>query len=431
MTKLIIKNGHLIDPVNNIDARKDIEITNSQISAITECSNPTKNDTIIDASEMYVFPGLIDTHVHLREPGEEYKETIETGIVAALKGGITSLCSMPNTHPVCDNEGIVRYILEKSHAIGLGKVYPIGAITKNLEGKELSEIGNMKKAGIIALSDDGNPVTSSYLLRRAMEYAHTFNLHIIDHCEDVTLSAHGVMHEGYFSTILGLKGIPSSSEEIQVARDILLSQHTQIPIHIAHLSTRTSVNLIRWAKENNIPVTAEVTVHHLLLTDKDLIRYDTNLKVKPPLRSEDDRIALIEGLSDGTIDTIVTDHAPHADIDKDLEFDYASFGMIGLETCFPLLFSSQEIRDKLSLSKLIQKMTSNPAQIFNIPGGNASLGTPADLVIFNPTKKVTIDDSFFFSKSRNTPFMGKVLTGVPCSVIVNGKLVFKDNTIIA
>lgn len=336
MSKIHIKGARVIDPASAVDAQSDIEITGNTITAM---GRNLGNDraTVIHAEGMLALPGLIDTHVHLREPGQEYKETILTGLQAAAKGGITSVCSMPNTSPVCDNEGIVRYIIEKAHQASLGRVYPIGAVTKGLDGKELSEIGNMKKTGVVALSDDGYPVRNAYILRRAMEYADTFGLRVIDHCEDLSLSEEGVMHEGFYSTKLGLRGIPSASEEIIAARDIIIALSTKIPIHIAHVSSRRTIDLIRWAKAQGAPVTAEVTVHHLLLTDADLCGYNTNYKVKPPLGSEEDRSALIKALKDGTIDTIVTDHAPHADIDKDREFDYAAFGMIGLETCVPVL----------------------------------------------------------------------------------------------
>ena len=429
MHKILVKGGRVIDPETNLDKVMDVLIEDNIIASI-ENSIKADKGVIIDAKGMLVVPGLIDAHVHLREPGYEYKETIQTGLRAAAKGGFASVCCMPNTNPVCDNGSVVRYIIDKAEKANLCRVYPIGAVTKGLEGKELSEIGKMKEAGAVALSDDGKSVSNPYILRRAMEYASTFSMIITDHCEEESLSESGTMHEGYFSTKLGLQGIPSASEEIIVARDILISRETGIPVHIAHVSSKGTVAIIRWAKEQGIPITAETTVHHLLLTDANLQDYNTNFKVNPPFRTEDDRQAIIDGLKDGTIDIIVTDHAPHADIDKDLEFDYAAFGIIGLETCLPLLLSSLEITQKIPLPKLIAKLTINPARIFNLPGGKIRKGEPADITIVDPEKKITITESYFSSKSTNSPFIGWDLQGFPEWVIVDGRIILDKGVVV-
>jgi len=416
--KLVIKNGHVIDPANQIDQPGDVLIEDGKIAALAnhlEADAPT-----IDATGKVVAPGLVDMHVHLREPGYEYKETIATGTRSAALGGVTSVAAMPNTNPPLDNQAAIRFVREKAHSEGVVNVYPIGNITKGGEGKELAEIGDLYQAGAVAISDDGKPVMNAEVMRHAMEYARIFKLPVISHCEDINLAAGGVMHEGYMSTMLGLKGIPAAAETVMIARDLMLAKLTGAHIHIAHVSTQEGVELIRQAKRQGINVTAEVTPHHLTLTEENLINYDTNLKVNPPLRTAADVAALVEGLQDGTLDVIATDHAPHAIEEKEVEFNNAYFGMVGLETLLPLVITKLVQGQLLSLPAVLAKLTVNPARILGIAKGTLGIGADADILIFDPQATRTVDVNSFASKGKNSPFHGWTLQGVVDTVLVGG-----------
>ncbi|HHU32912.1 MAG: dihydroorotase [Zhaonellaceae bacterium] len=428
--KQLIKGGRVIDPLNGIDGVKDILIEGKVISQVADQIAVTDQVNVINAEGKIITPGLIDMHVHLREPGLEYKETIYSGTRAAAAGGFTAVASMPNTRPVADNKAVVRFIIEQAARDGAVKVYPIGSITKGSQGEELAEIADLKEAGVVALSDDGNPVVNSEIMRRALEYAQMFNLTVIDHCEDPNLSAEGFMHEGYISTLLGLRGIPAAAEEVMVARDIILAELTESPVHIAHISTVGAVNMVREAKKRGLPVTAEATPHHFTLTDEAVIGYDTATKVSPPLRSEADKEAVLQGLKDGTIDVIATDHAPHAREEKEVEYAYAPNGMVGLETVVPLVVSQLISKGVLSWTDAVVKLSVNPAKILNIPGGTLSVGAAADLTIIDPEKEAVVDPKKFYSLGRNTPFKGWKLRGWPIYTIVNGQIVMKDGKII-
>lgn len=418
--KILIKNGRVIDPANKIDNILDILIDNGKIIEIgKKLSTQHSALVIIDASDNIIVPGLIDMHVHLREPGYEYKETIKTGTEAALAGGFTSIACMPNTKPVNDNQSVTDFILDKARKESAVNVYPVGAITKGLKGEKLSEIGELKSAGVVAITDDGKPVMNSELMRRAMEYASMFDLPVISHCEDLHLSEGGVMNEGFVSTELGLKGIPNTAEDVMTARDIALSELTGARLHIAHVSTRGAVNLIRDAKNRGVKVTCETTPHYFTLTEKMVDGYNTNAKMNPPLRSEDDLKAIREGLKDGTIDVIATDHAPHEASEKDVEFDKAPFGIVGLETALPLTLKLAE-EGIISLTEAIAKLTVNPAKILGINKGTLSVGADADIAIINPDKEWQIDVKKFKSKGKNSPFHGLKVKGLVNTVTING-----------
>ncbi|RLB90562.1 MAG: dihydroorotase [Deltaproteobacteria bacterium] len=425
MSKYLIKGGRVVDPETGIDGVMEILIEDGKIAAIASAKSKTENrkSKIIDASGKIVTPGLIDMHVHLREPGHEYKETIETGCLAAAHGGFTAICCMANTVPVNDNQSVTTYILDKAKTAGTVRVYPVAAISRGLRGESLAEYGELKAAGAVAVSDDGNPVMNAHLMRRAMEYAKGFGLLVISHCEDRNLSAGGVMNEGIVSARLGLAGIPAAAESIMVARDIVLSELTGAPLHIAHVSTECSVRLIRDAKERGLPVTAETAPHYFSLTEEAVMGYDTNAKVYPPLRTARDREAVCKGLADGTIDVIATDHAPHSSIEKDVEFDQAASGMIGLETSIPLSLKLVE-RGVLSLRELVVRMSASPARILNLDAVGLRPGNPADLTIIDLEKEFTVDSNQFCSKSRNTPFDGWKLKGKAVLTMVGGKIVF-------
>lgn len=424
--KLLIKNGLVIDPANKIEDKLDILIENGKIVKISKNISDGKAK-IIDAKDKIVAPGFIDMHTHLREPGYEYKETIESGSQAAAKGGYTTICCMPNTNPPIDNQAMVEFIKLKSRQIGIVDVLPIGTITKGREGKELSPIGELYNAGAVAISDDGDCVANSEILRRALQYTQMFNIPIIEHCEDVNLTAEGVMNEGYYSTVLGLKGIPSSSEEIMVARDILLAREFGGRLHIAHVSTAGSVDLIELGKKLNVTVTAEVTPHHFTLDDSMLQSYDTNYKMKPPLRSKSDVKSIKNGLKNDIIDVIATDHAPHAELDKHVEFNNAADGIIGLETCFPLIITELVNAKVLTLSQAISKITINPAKILNINKGTLSVGSDADITVADINKEIIINEKFFASRSSNSPFIGRKVKGKIEIVLKNGKIIYSNN----
>ncbi len=422
--KLLIKNGRVIDPASGTDKTLDILIDRKKIAAVGSKIND-KTAKVVDAAGKVVAPGFIDMHVHLREPGYEHKETIATGTLAAAAGGFTSVACMPNTSPINDNPGVTHSILTEAKRSARVNVLPIAAITRESAGEELTEMVNQAKAGAVAFSDDGRPLTNNQLMRRAMEYSQMLETTIIDHCETPDLSAGGVMHEGDYSYQFGLKGIPSSSEEVMVARDIILAESTGVGIHLAHLSTRGSVELVRRAKAKKIPVTAEVTPHHLLLDDSLLEHYDTNLKMKPPLRDKKDVQSLRKAAKEGVIDVIATDHAPHTPDEKEVEFDQAPFGIIGLETCVSLILDRLVREGILPLSRFIEMISSAPARILNLTDkGKIQPGADADLTLLDLNREVIVDVFAFRSHSRNSPFHGWKLKGAPEMTIVGGKIVY-------
>lgn len=425
---VLIKNGRVIDPSQSLDMVSDIYVQEDRVREISErIDTPRKSDTVIDASGQIVAPGFVDIHVHLREPGYEHKETIKTGCLAAAAGGFTSIVCMPNTNPINDNASVTEYILLKARTEGIVNVFPIGAITKGEKGKELADIGEMCEAGCVGISDDGMPVTDSGLMRKAMEYVKPFGIPVITHAEDTGLSAGGVMNEGFVSTELGLRGIPAASEEVGVVRDIILCELTGTPLHICHVSTKGSVRLVREAKKRGAKVTAEATPHHFTLTDKLVYGYNTDAKMNPPLRTQEDVDAILEGIADGTIDVIATDHAPHSQDEKNVEFDLAPFGIVGLETALSL---SLELVEKgiITLEEMIKKLTVAPSEIVGIERGTLVPGSIADLVVFDPGMSCTVNPEEFFSKSRNTPFSGWGLKGVVSNTIVSGKVVFSKKS---
>ncbi|MBN1114609.1 MAG: dihydroorotase [Oligoflexia bacterium] len=424
--RILVANGTVVCPVQNINEKKDVIIENDIISSIEKPGSvPSAGfDRVIDASSMVVAPGLVDMHTHLREPGHEGAETIATGTRSAASGGFTSIAAMPNTNPVNDNPYVTSFIKTKAKEEGVIKVYPIGAITVNIDGKELAEIGEMHNAGIIAVSDDGNCVMDSYVMRKAMDYCKQFGLPVIDHCEDMNLKGQGVMNDGYYSMKLGLRGIPAVSEDIMVARDVALCHHTGCRTHIAHVSSKGSVRFIRDAKQDGIPVTAEVTPHHLFLTEEAVAGYNPSTKVNPPLRTDEDIEALIQGLKKGIIDVIATDHAPHSIEKKDIEFQLAKSGMIGFETALPLCL--ELVRKKhVKMPELIKLMSANPAKILGIQGGSLEKGTCADIVIFDQDREWTYTEDAIVSKSKNSPFIGKTLKGKVLYTVCSGRIVYE------
>jgi dihydroorotase len=421
---LLIKGGRVIDPANKIDKVMDILIEKGKVSRLGKGIS-SKNFRLIDARGFIVTPGLIDMHDHLREPGREDEETILSASQAAARGGFTSICAMPNTDPVMDKAGIVEFVLSRARQAGLVNIYPIGAITKGQKGKELAEIGELKMAGVVGLSDDGNPVENSQIMRRALEYSKMFDLPIISHCEDKELSAGGVVNEGYISTLLGLRGIPSLSEESMVARDISLAKLTRGRLHIAHLSTAGSVKLVRQAKRDGVNLTAETAPHYFSLTDEMLTSFDTNYKINPPLRTKKDIEAIKNGLADGTIDAIATDHAPHSEEEKDVEFDYAPFGIIGLETALGLAIKELVSKNVLTINQLIEKMSVNPARILGLKKGQLDIGSDGDLTIIDLNREWIVKKEEFKSKSKNSPFINKSLKGIAGVTVCQGKVVYE------
>ena len=430
---LLIKGGHVVDPSQGLDAKMDILVENGKISKIgkdlpdggAKASRKAPALQVIDARNLLVLPGLVDMHTHLREPGYEYKETIETGSEAALAGGFTSIACMPNTDPINDNRSVTEFIIRQAVKCGLVNVYPVAAISKGSEGKGLTEFGDLVEAGAVAFSDDGRPVMTGGLMRRALEYAGSFGVPIISHCEDATLSAGGLMNEGLTSTELGLPGIPSISEEVMVARDILIASYTEAALHIAHVSTAGSVDLIRDAKRRGVRVTAETAPHYFCLSEEALTEFDTRLKMNPPLRSTADIAAIKKGLRDGTLDAIATDHAPQSSIEKEVEFEYAANGIIGLETSLGLSLRLVE-EGILTLPQLVEKMSLNPAKILRLNKGTLKPGADADITIVDPEKAWTVDVKKFRSKSRNSPFGGWQLKGKVTHTIVAGVVKFTD-----
>ena len=424
--RILIKGGRVIDP-GRVNGPADVLIDNGKIVAVGQKLDPPAgkadpSTTIIDARGKLVLPGLVDLHVHLREPGFEYKDTIQTGTAAAVAGGFTSVCCMPNTSPVNDNQSITEFILEQARLAGNAHVFPVGAITKGSEGKELAEIGELRHAGCVAISDDGQPVMNSLIMRRAMEYALAFDLPVIDHCEDLHLSEGGCMNEGLVSTQLGLPGIPSAAEDVMVARNLALAELTTARLHLAHLSTAGSVRMVRAAKSRGIRVTAEVCPHHFSLTEEAVRGFNTHAKINPPLRTWQDVQAIKEGLRDGTIDVIATDHAPHAVQDKQQQFAAAPNGIVGLETALPLTLALVE-EGFLSLEAAVAKLTTEPARAFGLSKGSLAPGADADVVVVDPEAQWEVDPARFRSKSRNTPFAGWKVKGRVITTIVAGRVV--------
>jgi dihydroorotase len=425
--RLLLKGGRVVDPARKLDGLLDVRIAEGAVEEVGP-RLAARGATVIDAKDLVVCPGFIDIHTHLREPGREDKETILTGTRAAAAGGFTAVCAMPNTEPVNDQAGITRAILERARGEGVVRVYPIGAITRSSRGEELSEYGDLREAGCVAVSDDGRPVASARVLRRALEYARGFELPVIDHCEEPTLSEGAAMNEGPVSTLLGLRGSPAAGEAVVVERDVLLAELTGGHLHVAHLSAAASLEAVRRGKARGVRVTAEATPHHLLLTDQAVkdSEYDTATKMNPPLRSEADRRALLEGLRDGTIDCIATDHAPHTVDDKKVEYDHAAFGIVGLETAVALCLDRLVGGGVLDLSRLVALLSTNPARVLGLPGGSLAPGSPADLTVLDLERKRQVDPARFESKGRSTPFAGWILKGGPVMTIVGGTVVWKD-----
>ncbi len=425
MPSLLIHGGTVIDPPSRRHGRFDLLVVDAHIADVMEPGRMAEADQRLDASGCWVVPGLIDMHVHLREPGYEYKETVATGTLAAVVGGVTAVACMANTNPVNDSGAVTEYILERAQAASLARVYPIGAVSVGLQGERMAEIGEMREAGIVAVSDDGRPVSDSALMRRALEYSAMFSLPVIAHEEDLSLSADGVMNEGVTSFRLGLKGIPAAAEEAMVARDIAMLEHTGGRLHIAHASTAGTVNLLRQAKKRGLAVTAEVTPHHFTLTEAAVGSYNTNAKVNPPLRTEADVAAVVEGLRDGVIDAIASDHAPHHRDAKEIDFEAAAFGMIGLETILPLALRLTR-EAAVPVERVIEALTVNPARILGVAGGNLAPGAPADITVIDPEKRWSVDVGALRSKSRNTPFANWEMKGAARATIVSGQVVWND-----
>jgi dihydroorotase len=421
---ILIRGGRVIDPASNFDGTADVLLLDGKVTAVG-VNLAREGAEVLDAAGCVVAPGFVDLHVHLREPGREDVETIATGARAAAAGGFTSVCAMPNTDPVTDNQAAVGFIVSQARRAGTARVYPIGAVSLGQRGEQLAEFGELVGAGAVAVSDDGRPVATAHLMRTALEYAMSFGIPVIDHCEDVSLSAGGAMHEGLVSTRLGLKGIPRSAEDVIVARDIQLAELTGGHVHLAHCSTAGAVAMIRAAKARGVRVTAEVTPHHLALTDAACAAYDTHAKMNPPLRESRDVVALREGLADGTIDCIATDHAPHHYDAKEQEFDNAPFGVVGLETALGVVMTELVDGKVLDLSALVRCLATRPAEIAHLTAGTLAPGAPADVVVFDPAAQWTVEPAGFFSKSRNTPFAGRRLRSRVRWTIVGGAVVHR------
>ena len=424
--RLLIANGYVVDPTQGVNGGRDLLIEDGRVAAVLRAGEARPEGAeVFDATGLVVAPGFIDLHTHLREPGQEYKETIASGAAAAVAGGFTSVCAMPNTDPVNDNPAVTSFIVEQAAAAALANVFPVGAITKGSKGEQLAEMGEMRRAGIVAVTDDGHPVPSPGLMRRAMEYARGFDLTVMDHCDDKTLAAGGVMHEGEWSLRLGLRGRPALAEESDAMRDCALAGLTGARVHLAHVSTRGGVEAVRRAKEGGAEVTCEVAPHHFTLTDAACEGFDTNTKMNPPLRSATHLEAVLEAIADGTVDAIATDHAPHHADEKELEFDRAAFGVTGLETAVGLAFDRLVHGGRVTLERLVELFSTNPARIFRLEGrGTLRPGSFGDVTVLDPELRWTFDASHSKSKSRNTPFDGWTFQGAAVATIVGGRLVY-------
>ena len=428
MTLQCIANGRVIDPANGIDAETNVFIEDRRIKEVTD-KPPGKGCDTLDAGGLWVLPGLIDMHVHLRQPGQEGKETIRTGTMAAAAGGITSVAPMANTTPVIHDATAVEYVRRIAQYEGLARVWPIGAVTRNLEGRELSAIGNIVQAGAVAISDDGRGIMDGQVMRRALEYCLQFDIPILVHAEDHNLADSGVMHEGAFSTVMGLPGQPSTAESAMVARDCLLAAATGGRIHICHVSARETCEVIRFFKSQGVSVTGEASPHHFTLTDEAVDDYNTNAKMAPPLRTEEDRAAIVEALADGTLEVIASDHAPHLAIEKELEFDQAPFGIVGLETLWALVMDRLVHPGILSPSIAAERCTVGPARVLRIPRGTLSPGAEADVALCDPEREWTVEPEKFYSKGRNTPFAGWTLRGKMLHTLISGVWVVRDEQV--
>ena len=426
--KLLLKGGRVIDPGTGRDGELDVLVEDGRIALIDRNVAVDGAEVVELGKGWIVGPGLIDIHVHLREPGQEHKETIASGTAAAVAGGFTAVACMPNTDPVNDHAGITQFILKKAAEANLARVYPIGAVSLGSRGEQLAELSEQKTAGCVAFSDDGRPVATALLMRRALEYAGMLGIPIVDHCEDPSLKADGVAHEGYHASALGLRGIPGVAESLMVERDISLAELTGAHVHICHMSARQSLRAVRAGKDRGIRVTCEVAPHHFTLTDEALdgaIKYDTNLKMNPPLREAADRDAMLEGIADGTVDVIATDHAPHHADEKMVEFDRAPFGITGLETAVPLVFDRLVHAGRITAGRAIELLSTNAARVLNLPGGTLAAGSPADVVVIDPDRRVTVDAARHVSRSKNTPFHGWELRGAVALTVVGGRIVHR------
>ncbi|MFI5249761.1 MAG: dihydroorotase [Gemmatimonadales bacterium] len=421
---LVLQGGRIIDPSQQLDVVGDVVVIDGMIAHAGPRGGVPDGAEVIDCADTIVAPGFIDVHCHLREPGREDVETIATGARAAAAGGFTAVCAMPNTDPVTDNQAAVGFVVRQGQKANAARVYPIGAISVRQEGHALAEVGEMVGAGAVAISDDGRPVASAQLMRTALEYARTFTIPVVDHCEEPTLAVGGAMNEGIVSARLGLRGVPSEAEEIMVIRDILLGRRTGGHIHIAHVSTKGSVELIRWGKDRGVAVTAEVCPHHLSLTEAAVEGYDTNAKMNPPLRTAEDVAVLREAVRDGTIDVIATDHAPHHYDEKEREFADAPNGIVGFETALAVVVTSLVGPKIVDFATLVERMSVAPARIFHLPGGSLAHGQPADITVFDPAREWVVDPAQFLSKGRNTPYAGRKLRGRAICTVVGGRIVY-------
>ena len=429
--KRLLKGGRVVDPANGRDGIFDVLIDGDRIARVAK-DIPVNGAQVIDVPKGFVVcPGLIDMHVHLREPGQEHKETVATGVASAVAGGFTAVACMPNTVPINDNAGVTEFILKKAAEAGLARVYPIGAVSRGSDGEQLADIGELRAAGCVAISDDGRPVKTALLMRRALEYAGMFKMPVLEHCEDLSLKGEGVAHEGYHASLLGLRGIPGLAESIMAQRDIALAEFTGGSVHICHMSAATTLRAVREGKSHGANVTSEVAPHHFTLTDEALaspVSYDTNVKMNPPLRGASDRDEMLKGIVDGSVDAIATDHAPHHYDEKKVEFDRAPFGIVGLETGVSLSLDRLVHSGLIRLPRFVELLSANPARILNIPGGSLSDGAMADVTILAPDLQVVVDASKFRSKSRNTPFGGWQFRGGVAATLVGGRTVYVNDS---